>query len=310
MSDPPPYPPPPAEPPTGFVPARNTVTQYRTPRSFWAIIAAVVAVVVVLVAIAGYTVAGYAFTSSRISDASGAIITANAHRVYVNTTFDLLDQQVAAFTGSADLATAKGSAAQVVNQSQTMGSTESGDDLAIASVRARLNDQQWLTSLNRGRLSAEANRLDHARKAVDTARTAAGDYAQLGQFLQAFVQVLSDWDTLTTDAGNNDFVGAASADKSLQTDVVTALGATSAPGLPAEFHDYLIALQSYSLDVGKALNAIVAHDKAALDAANQLVRADTAKLDVIDFSGSPTQIKSYYQRFRDDFNSEMDKATA
>lgn len=309
MSEPQPYPPPPSEPPAGYG-VVNDANPYRMPRSFWAIISAVIGVVILLVAVIGYTVAGYAFASSRITDASGAITTATAHRVFVNTTFDLLDQQVAAFTASTDLTTAKASAVEVVNQSQTMSSTEVGDDHALASVRARLLDQEWLTSLNRGRLTAEAGRLDHARKAVGTARTAAGDYVQLGQFLQAFVQVLSDWDTLSTDAGNNDFVGAASADRSLSADITKALTASGAPGLPAEFHDYLVALSSYAADVGTALNAIAAHDKAALDAANKLVTADTARLGAIDFSGAPAQIKSYYQRYRDDFNSEMDKATA
>jgi hypothetical protein len=310
MSDPPPYPPPPSEPPAGFVPAPTNATQYRAPRSFWAIIAAVLAIVVVLVAIAGYAVAGYAFTSSRISDASGAINTANAHRLFVNTTFDLLDQQVTAFNNSTDLTMAKSDAAEVVNQSQTMSSTEVGDDQALASVRVRLYDQQWLTSLNRGRINAAAGRLDHARKAVDTARTAAGDYVQLGQFLQAYAQVLTDWDLVASDTANHDFVGAASADSSMQADTTKALVASGAPGLPAEFHDFLTALQSYSADVGKFLNAIATQNSAALDAADKLLTADSAKLEAVDFSGTPAKIKTYYQRFRDDFNSEMDKATA
>jgi hypothetical protein len=265
---------------------------------------------VVVVAIVGYAVAGYTFTSSRISDASGAINTANAHRVYVNTTFDLLDQQVTAFSTSTDLTAAKSDAKDVVTQSQTMSSTEVGDDEALASVRARLNDQQWLTSLNRGRLTAEAGRLDHARNAVVTARKAAGDYVQLGQFLQAYVQVLTDWDMMSSDTAKHDFVGAASADTSMQTDVTKALLASAAPGLPVEFHDYLVALQSYSADVGKFLNAIATQDPAALDAAGKLLTADTARLDAVDFSATPAQIKSYYQRYRDNFNSEMDKATA
>jgi hypothetical protein len=294
----------------GFVPAPNDANQDRTPRNFWAIIAAVVAIVVVLIAIAGYAVAGYAFTSSRITDASGAINTANAHRVFVNTTFDLLDQQVTAFNNSTDLTMAKSDAAEVVNQSQTMSSTEVGDGQALASVRVRLNDQQWLTSLNRGRINAEASRLDHARKAVDTARTAAGDYVQLGQFLQAYAQVLSDWDLVASDTTNHDFVGAAAADTSMQADTRRALLASGAPGLPAEFHDFLTAMQSYSADVGKFLNAIATQNSAALDAADKLLTADSAKLEAVDFSGTPAKIKTYYQRFRDDFNSEMDKATA
>src|SRR5258708_26886767 len=303
MSDTPPYPPPPPEPPASFAPGANNANQDHAPRAFWAIIAAVVAVVVLVVAIVGYAVAGYTFTSSRISDASGAISTANAQRVYVNTTFDLLDHQVTAFSTSTDLTAAKSDAMEVVNQSQTMSLTEVGDDQALASVRARLNDQQWLTSLNRGRLTAEAGRLDHARNAVVTARTAAGDYVQLGQFLQAYVQVLTDWDMVSSDTTNHDVVGAASADTSMQAAATNALLAPAAPRPPCHCHDYLTALQSYSVDVGKFLNAIATQDPAALDAAGKLLTADTAKLDAVDFSAPPPPLTSYYQRYRYHFNS-------
>src|SRR5260370_4202753 len=260
MSDMPPCPPPPPEPPASFAPGANNANQYDPPRAFWAIIAAVVAMVVVVGGIVGYAVAGYTITSGRISDASGDISTANAHRVYVNTTFDLLDHQVTAFSTSTDLTAAKSDATEVVNQSQTMSSTEVGDDPALASVRARLNDQPWLTSLNRLRLTAEASRLDHARNAVVTARTAAGDYVHLGQFLQAYVQVLTDWDMLSSDTTNHDFVGAASADTSMQADVTKAPLASAAPGLPVEFHDYLTTLPPYSVHAGKFLNAIATQD--------------------------------------------------
>ena len=62
--------------------------------------------------------------------------------------------------------------------------------------------------------------------------------------------------------------------------------------------------------MSKLLNAIAGQDKAAFEAANSLVQADSAKLGAVDFSSTPAQIKAYYQRYRDDFNSEMDKATA
>src|SRR5260370_9832082 len=246
MSDTPPYPPPPPEPPASFAPGANNANQYDPPRAFWAIIAAVVAVVVVVVGVVSYAVAGYTFTSDRISDASGAISTANAHRVYVNTTFDLLDHQVTAFSTSTDLTAAKSDATEVVNQSQTMSSTEVGDDQALASVRARLNDQQCLTSLNRDRLTAEAGRLDHPPNPVVTATQAAGDSVHLGQFLQAYVQVLTAWDMVSSDTTNHDFVGAASADTTIPADGTKAPLASAAPGLPVEFHDYLTALQSSS----------------------------------------------------------------
>src|SRR5260370_25276621 len=107
---------------------------------------------------------------------------------------------------------------------------------------------------------------------------------------------------VSSDTTNHDFVGAASADTRMQAGVTKALLASAAPGLPVEFHDYLTALQSYSVDVGKFLNAIATQDPAALDAAGKLLPADTAKLDAVDFSATPAPINSYYQPDRDNFN--------
>lgn len=273
----------------------------------WLVITAVIVVVVLLVGIIGYVFAGYAYASVRISDAANAINAVDAHRGYVNTTFDLLDQQVSSFETMSDSRLGKSTSGQLVTESRSISSSVGGNDQELAAARSRLSDQQWLTAMSRGRLAAEAGRIDHARNAVATLRSSAGDYVQLGQFFQALFQSLIDWGTLLADVSNSDFLGAASADTTLKADVTAALQVTNAPGLPQQYRDFLVALQAYAGDVGSEFNA---RTKPAQDAAVKLIDADLTKLGAVDFTGTSAQIKSYYQHYRDDFNSEMDKAIA
>jgi hypothetical protein len=274
----------------------------------WVVITSVVVVVVLLVGVIGYVLAGYLYASSRISDASGAINGASAHRAYVNTTFDLLDQQVSSFAAMTDAKVAKSTAGQLVSESQSMSTIVGGDDQAMVTARSRLHDQQWLTPISSARLDAEAGRIDHARKALATLKSAAGDYRLLGQYFQAYFQALSDFETLLTDDKNADIVGESSADTALQADVAKAQQLTaSTPGLPGEYHDFLVPLLALAVDVAKLLNA---RTQAAYDAANKSVTADFTAMNAVDFTGTSAKIKSYFQHYRDDFNAEMDKATS
>jgi hypothetical protein len=271
------------------------------------VITAVVVVAVLLVGVIAYVVAGYAFASSRISDAGGAINGASAHRSYVNTTFDLLDQQVSSFAAMSDAKLSKSTAGQLVSESQSIIAIVSGDDHAMAAARARLQDQQWLTMISSGRLADEAGRIDHARKATVAVKSAASDYVLLGQFFQAFFQALVDWDTMLVDARASDFVGTSSQDALLKADAISAQQlAANAPALPAEYHDFLVILQTYAADVAKELNARTTAD---FDAADKAAVADVTAMNAMDFSGTSAKVKAYFQHYRDDFNAEMDKAT-
>ncbi|HEV3103159.1 MAG TPA: hypothetical protein VG426_12585 [Candidatus Dormibacteraeota bacterium] len=296
-----PYPPGPAY---GYAPAPPV---HRASASVRAVIASVVVVVVLLVGVIGYGLGGYAFGSSRISDVTGAINSVQAHRSYVNTTFDLLDQQVATLEASTDPTAAKSTSGQLVTESQGMQANLAGDDQALVSARSRLNDQQWLTALSKGRLAAAAGRIDHARQAVASLESAAGGIVQLGQFFQGFFQALVDARTMLAAAGNNDLVGTVAADGAFQADSAKAMQVPSPPGLPHEYQDFLVVLQAYAADFGKELNA---RDTATFNAAHDLVMADIAKLNAVNFTGTAGVIQNYYQKYRDTFNVEMDKATA
>jgi hypothetical protein len=267
----------------------------------------VVVVVVLLIGVIAYVAAGYVFASSRISDATTAVNALNVHRRYVNATFDLLGTQLSSFETMGDPKVGKSTATQLTTETQSMTTLVGGDDLAMAAARSHLNDHQWLTSISSGRLAASAARVDHARKAAATLKSATGDYVLLGQFFQAYYQALLDWDTMSTDAKTRDFVGMSSQDALLKVDAGKALQlSANAPGLPTQYHDYLTILPTFADDVGQELGA---HTTADFDAASKRVGADQTALNAVDFAGTSAKITSYYQHYRDDFNAELDKAT-
>ena len=70
-----------------------------------------------------------------------------------------------------------------------------------------------------------------------------------------------------------------------------AMQGPSPPGLPHQYQDFLIVLQAYAADFGKELNA---HDTATFDAAHNLVVADIAKLNAVNFTGTAVAIQTYY----------------
>jgi len=274
-------------------------------------IAAGILIVVLLLGIMGYVFAGYVVAASRISAAAGAINTLDSRRSYVNTTFDLLDQQAATLGTQTDGSVGKATAGSIVTESEGLRSGLAGADQGLVAARTHLNDQQWLTSLSQGRLTAEAARIDHGRKAIATVRAAGAEYVFLGHFLQDYYQALVDLDALITDATANDVSGSAGAVGSLKDDLTKALqSSANVAGLPIELHDRLLNLQTFANDFGNLLNAYLNRDQAAYDAADKALTADTAKLKAYDPAAPAAKIKSYYQHYRADFNQEMDKATA
>jgi hypothetical protein len=177
----------------------------------------------------------------------------------------------------------------------------------LAAARSRLNDQQWLTAISSGRLADSAARIDHARQAAASLKSAAGAYVMLGQFFETYFQAFDDFNTLIAANKMSDYVDETSADITLQADIAKAQQASDvAPGLPTEYHDLLTAFSALAVDIGNELSA---SNQAAFDAARQSANADFATMNAVNITGTTIKIKSYYQPYRDDFNAEMDKAT-
>lgn len=299
---------------SGYLPAASgqyaPAGVYRISSSLRITIAAVVAVVALLAGLSVYTIAGVAVASSRISTADRALDSAISHHHDLNTTLDTLGSQLQSVIGADyDPMRARRLMAQFVTTSKSAGGTLGGDDAALASAGGKLNEHRWLTVFSRGRLDHEADRISHARKALKDARTLTSDYVLVGQFFQAYAEVVIDYVTLIDSFDDQDYKGASAANASLRTHVDQALSQSGAPGLPTVLHDFLADFQVLAADLGKLIDAVKGRDQAAYDAALSKVKADNAKLDSYDLSLTGAQLRAYYQPFRDEFDAEMEKAT-
>ncbi len=306
------YPPPPAYPTPIYATAgygyAAAPAAHGPSRRLWLAISAGTAALVLLLGAAAYGLGGYLFATNRISNAALAISSASSHRVSINTSFEMMAAQISSFD-STDATTSKATSRQLVSDSQTMASTVAADTRVLRSAGLRLDDLPWLTAFNRGGLKDEADRVEHATKALADVKASADDSQRLGQFMEAYFQVEIDLTTFVTDIENSDQSGAANAYSSLRTDTPNALQLVSVPGLPPEFHDFLVAIQAYAADLRQESIASAAGDQNAIAAARKLALADFDKAVAIDFAGTTATIRAYYQQYRDDFNAEMDKAT-
>src|SRR5882672_5784350 len=310
--DPPPsvpdVPPPPPAPPDALAPApaRGSGLSTGLRRTIIAV------VVVVLIGIIGYGVAGFAYSAARVSAANKSLNTVISHQNSLNSTFKDIDTKFNGLsTGSAfDPKQARTLIDQFVANAKSAGDQVDQDDASLVSAKASLIEQQWLTVLSRGSLDRESVRIDHARKALTSAKTVAGDYVLDGQFLQAFMDAAIDLDTLGTQSANADLTGAKATLTTMKTHVDKALQLSTAPGLPKELHDLMVDFQALVTDFGKLLDAAAAGDLNAITSAEQAVEKDANKISAYDFNKIGTEIDDFYRPMVDVFNAEMAKATA
>jgi hypothetical protein len=205
---------------------------------------------------------------------------------------------------------AKSKADEIVSRSQLLASTVAGDGPALRSAQSNLNDLSWVTVWSRASLQDESARLDHARTAVADVKSAADDYRLLGSFMQTYFQVFVDWDKLAIASQNNDSLGYANALLLMRSDVAISLQQlTTLSYLPSAYRDQLTAVQALVGDLKQEQLARTNGDQAGLAAATKAYDADLQEVNNVDYSGTATAIRSHYQHYRDDFNTEMDKAT-
>ena len=275
-------------------------------------IIAVVVVVILVIGIIGYAVAGFAYSSTRVSAANKSLNTVISHQNSLNTTFKDIDTKFNSLSSGAtfDPKQARTLIDQFVANARSAGAQVDQDDASLVSAKASLREQQWLTVLSRGNLDRESVRIDHARKALNSAKTVAGDYVLDGQFLQAFMDAAIDLDTLGTQSANADLPAAKATLTTMKTHVDKALQLSTAPGLPKELNDLMVDFQSLVTDFGKLLDAAAAGDLNAITAAEQSVEKDADKISAYDFTKIGTEIDDFYRPMVDDFNAEMAKATA
>lgn len=276
------------------------------------IIGAAVLVAVIVIALVGYAAIGFAYSQSRISNADRSLNTVISHQNQLNTTFHDIDTNFTSLSTSSTFnpAAARNVVDQFVTASQTAGRTVDQDDASLATAASGLNDQQWLTVVNRGSLDRESTRIQHARKALADARTVAADYVLDGQYLQAFMAVLADLDTLSTQSSNADLTGAQTTLSTMKTHVVKAVELSTAPGLPSELHSLSVDLQTLTTDFGTLVTAAQAGDDAGVTAASTSVQNDANKISGYNFDTMSSEIDAFYKPLIVGFNSEMSAATS
>jgi hypothetical protein len=262
-------PPPTPAPPDAPAPPRGSGLSTGLRRT----IIAVVIVVILLIGIIGYAVAGFAYSSTRVSSANKSLNTVISHQNSLNTTFKDIDTKFKGLSSgsSFDPKQARTLIDQFVANATSAGAQVDQDDTSLLSAKSSLNEQQWLTVLSRGNMDRESVRIDHARKALSSAKTVAGDYVLDGHFLQAFMDAAIDLDTLGTQSANADLTSAKATLTTMKTHVDKALELSTAPGLPKELHDLMVDFQSLVADFGKLLDAAAAGDLNAITAAEASV---------------------------------------
>ena len=280
-------------------------------RSLGPIIAIILVVVVVLAAIGAYLVAGVAFAQNRLTTAHNAYNSVVGHQNDLNGTINSLNDKitgtdVSSVSGST-LQTDKETLVQIVSKSQAAQGQIDSDDASLAKADAGLKENQWLTVLRKSDIDKESTRIGHARKALGVAKVITNDYVQIGNFYQAFFDVLIDFETLGTKAQAQDLTGVAAADEKLKTDTTKAVSLDKAPGVPVEVDSFLHDVQTLATDFSALLNA---RTQAAASAAEKALQADLAKIEAVDWTKVSSDVDAFYKPLIDAYNSEVDKANA
>ena len=214
-------------------------------------------------------------------------------------TFAVPFEEIAAILGRSPAATRQ-LAMQTIND----------DDASLGASERRLRDQRWLMLIGSSGLDRESTRVAHARRALAAARIVAADQVLHGRFWRSLYAGLADLRDLNAQALAGDLTSARSTLGRMKTDIDTADGLSTSPGLPADLHDMTTVLTNFVQDYGKQLDAEVAGDDAAAAAQRANVSADVASLDKYDVDRIGAEIAAFFKPMIDTFNSEIAAATA
>lgn len=275
-------------------------------------ITAIVIIVIVVIGIIGYAVTGLAYAQTRVGNADKTLSVVISHQNSLNSTVADLNSR---FNSLSTSATFDPQQARTLFQQFAAGETAAGvaddqDDASLASSRATLSRQEWLTIVARGSLDKEAAKIDHARKALSTAKTAAAGYAKVGQFFQTYYGVQVDFELVSTQVASADLAGASTTLATMKMDVDKGLQLSSSPGLPSELHTLMVDLGTLVTDFAKLLSAAAASDDAAITNAENSVQADATRLGTYNVDKIMADIAAYYKPMFDAINLEMAQAAA
>ena len=275
-------------------------------------IIAIVLIVLIVIAIIGYAVVGYAAGESRVSAAEKSLNAVVSDQNKLTNTFKEIDTKFQGVnTGSNfDAAQAKTLLGQFISDSQDATNTVLKDQTSLTAASTKLDQQQWLTAIDKGNINKAHARIDHAQKALASAKVVSDDYVQDGQFLQSFMDVILDLDKLSASASASDLPGAKAVVATLKTHVDTATRLSTAPGLPTQMHALMVDFQTLTSDFGKLIDSAIAGDETGLTTYSDKLQADVTKLGTYNFDQMGSDVTAFYKPYIDNFNSEMSAATA
>jgi len=275
------------------------------------IVGIVAAVVLVVVALLAYAGVGYAYSQGRLSSAkdayNGVVDHVNKYTDAMNSLTDKLTKTNPSTASSAELQQTRTAVAQFVTSSQDAQAKIGPDDSSLAKASGDLQQNQWLTAINRSEIDKANARIGHLRKALGDAKVVTADYVQLGTFYESFYDLLIDFDAIGAQSGTS---GLGAAVDKIKTDVGKAISQDKAPGLPTDMDAFLKDVQTTANDFTTLLNALASGDQAGAEAANAAVQKDGTKLDSYDFNKITSAIDAFYKPMLDDYNAEVDKANS
>jgi hypothetical protein len=267
---------------------------------------------VLIIGIILYAGTGIVYAGALSSSAERTLNMVVSHQNALNTSFNEIDNEVAALGGSGtfDPQQAVGLVDRSVTSSQAAASRINLDDSALASVQGQLDSSRWLTLVGHSTVDREAARVRHARNALAAARMIAADQVLDGHFWHALYTALGELDTLNNQSGSGDLTSAKATLATMQTNVTQAVQQSTAPGLPPDLHSLMADLQTFVSDFGKQLDAQIAGDDAAVAQYQSTLDSDRNKLGTYNVDKIGSDIDAFYRPLIERFNSEIAAATS
>jgi hypothetical protein len=302
----------PPEPSPATDGSASSPTPARRPRSARPLIFGALTAAVIVILVVAYVAVGYIDGQARLDRAQKAYNSVVDHQNTLNGAVqglaDKLPTGNVTTATAADLQQAKTTLDQILSKAKDAQPQIDSDDAALAGAQTQLTQDQWLTAVSRSELDKTYAKIGHMRAALADAKVITSDYAKIGPFLDAYLDMAVDVETIISKGNSSDFSGTAAANEKLKTDVAKAIQLDSAPGLPTSMDSLLKLIQSLANDITNLLNAAASLDEAAFNAADAAGQADSTKLESFDYKGMSDSIKNYYQGLIDAYNAEIDKA--
>jgi hypothetical protein len=269
------------------------------------------AAIAVLAAL-GYVGGGLIYAKVRLDAADSALNTAVTDQNGLAGTINALKggtgPAAAATLSAAELQHDRDVIAKFVTDSESGQAQIEVDDQALVDGAAGLADDRWLTPFSGAALDSASGRIARERKVLGDARTIITDYVQVGKFFRSFADVEIDFYAISASAQAHNLSAVQLEIAQVRSDTANARSLDKAPGLPAEVDELMSLIQVIDGDFNNLLNAALAHNAAAVTAAELAGRTDIAKLRAFDTGRIVAEVEAFYAPMIETYNSDAAKA--